>query len=116
MSCDCCCNTLVIPVSSVTVTTTATELVTTTTLATTLIGNRKFILVLDPKLLPVNALPVVLTDGTTTIPLTMENGNVMRENIFEPFALSVQRCGSARIKCFYGADSAHVLVFFDCCE
>lgn len=70
-------------------------------------------LILDPELLPQSTLPVVLTDGTTTIPLWMENGNVMRENVFLPFCRRKARhCKEfAHIRMRFLDDPAHLLVY-----
>lgn len=58
-------------------------------------------IVVDPELLPQSTLPVVLTDGTTVIPLWQENGNVLRETMFLPFCRRLARC-----RC---GDFAHVI-------
>lgn len=69
-------------------------------------------LVIDPELLPESSLPVVLTDGVTTIPLWMENGNVMRETVFLPFCRRLARCkDNAHVRMRYLADPVHMIVY-----
>lgn len=113
MSCKCdpCCIEC-IKVTSVTVTATAVELnETQVTLANLPVGQR-IELIIDPELLPQNTLPVVLTDGTTTIPLWMENGNVMRENVFLPFCRRLAPCkGFAKIRTRFLNDPSHLIVY-----
>lgn len=87
-----------------------TQLVTTTVLST--LTNPQLELVVNPAILPSNGLPVVLTDGTTDIPLTMENGNVMRENIFAPFCRKLSKCGDpVKVRGFHGLDAQHLLIY-----
>lgn len=108
--CDCCVER--IKVTSVTLTATAVELNEDTfTLANLPVGKTVEIDV-DPDILPQSTLPVVLTDGTTTIPLWKENGNVMRETLFLPFCRSKARCFQfARVLVKYLDDPAHMIVF-----
>lgn len=114
MSCKCdpCCVEC-IKVNTVAVTTTAVDLVETQINLAGLPVGQRIELIVDPEELPDNTLPVALTDGTTTIPLWMENGNVMRENTFLPFCRRRAKCckGFARLKMRYLADPNHLIVY-----
>lgn len=105
MSCNCKCPEK-IKITAVTVSATAVELEETQIVLADLPILQTIDIVIDPDLLPQSTLPVVLTDGTTTIPLWMENGNVMRETLFLPFCRR-----QARSKC---SDTAHIIgKYFD---
>lgn len=109
---SCCCP-LKINVFEVDITTTKVELKTNAVLDVVLSSDRRFLLEINPRLLPVNTLPVVLTDGTTSIPLTEENGNKMIENIFQPHCV-LQACDCmTTLRCFYGSNDPHILVRFE---
>lgn len=118
MSCKCgtkCCGTCsveCIRVTSVTVGVTSIELNETQVVLSNLPVGQLIELVIDPELLPQSTLPVVLTDGITDIPLWMENGNVMRENVFLPFCRRVAKCkDNAHIRMRFLNDPAHLIVY-----
>lgn len=80
----------------------------------TLTANADFSLVISPGALAGDAdnNPVVLTDGDTTLSLTMYNGNDMRETVFKRMVRRRSRCGRpASVPCFFGDDAPHVLVW-----
>lgn len=111
MSCNPCCVTC-IKVTSVTTSATAITLDETAVVLADLTAGQRIELIIDPTLLPQSTLPVVLSDDTTTVPLWMENGNVMRENIFLPFCRRLARCkDNAHVRSFYFGDPAHLLIF-----
>lgn len=111
MSCNPCCVTC-IKVTSVTTSATAITLDETTVVLADLSAGQRIELIIDPTLLPQSTLPVVLSDGTTTVPLWKENGDVMRENLFAPFCRRQARChDNAHIRTRYWADPAHLFVF-----
>lgn len=115
MSCNCKCKCPeTIKVVDVVVTATEVQLQETQVVLADLPVGQIIDIVVDPELLPQSTLPVVLTDGTTTIPLWQENGNVMRETMFLPFCRRLARCKCgdlAHVVAKYLGDPAHFFVF-----
>lgn len=108
--CDCCIER--IKVTTVTVTATAVQLNEDTFNLINLPVGKVIEIDVDPDILPQSTLPVVLTDGTTTIPLWKESGNVMREDTFLPFCRRKARCFQfARVEARFLDDPSHLTVF-----